>query len=110
MQELAKSVVDSKAIKAEEREKFLLAMKIKLARELVFRKMPGDKRLVLMRFLKFYVDLSDKNNDLMFDQEIENLKKIKPATLFRLVTLAKILGRTAGMAFIVTWIFRFFFR
>jgi len=79
---IAKSVVDSKAFKPEEREEFLLAVKIKLARELVFRKMPKAKRIALLNFLKFYVNLSDKNNDLVFDQEVENLKKIKPAMNF----------------------------
>lgn len=70
---IAQSALYGKLLSEDNRDEFLLDLKMRLAKELLSMDMPKEKIRVLMDFLKYYVRFRDKENNITFEQELEKL-------------------------------------
>lgn len=78
---IAKTAIVGKKVKRTERDAFLLALKLKLAKELLTREMPKKKIRVLMNFLRYYVRFLDPENNSIFEQELEKITERSAVTM-----------------------------
>lgn len=70
---IAKMALTGKRLKKEDRDGFLLEIKIRLAKELLAKSIDKDKIRILMRFLTYYVRFTDEEKNIIFEQELAYL-------------------------------------